>query len=211
MIINTNNGKTVSWYNNTLDKQEAQRYINENTYWVENAEIPEPQEIEGMQAVLCFDTKSKRFYYEYIEQEEQGQNMVSAAAYNRVLSAGAEMALCAEVLPATAGIFTECFERWQPDGEIQKKGDVLQYQGMTYQCINDIQRFENFSPDIATNNYNPYPKPDENGIFHYVYGMGVSVGMLVRENDKIYKAVQNMTKQINPPSALPAIFQEVVI
>lgn len=57
----------------------------------------------------------------------------------------------------------------------------------------------------------PTPDPDKDGVFPYVYGMGVKVGMKEKYNGVVYVAIQAMTKQINPPSELPAIFQEVTV
>ena len=46
------------------------------------------------------------------------------------------------------------------------------------------------------------------GVYPYVYGMGVKIGMRERDpNGKVYVAIQAMTKQLNPPSKLAAIFQ----
>ncbi len=42
----------------------------------------------------------------------------------------------------------------------------------------------------------------------YVYGMGVKIGMRERDpNGNVYVAIQAMTKQLNPPSELEAIFK----
>lgn len=76
------------------------------------------------------------------------------------------------------------------------------------ESINPIQRYAHYTPDVATNNYNPYPEPDADGVYPYVYGMGVKIGMRERDpNGKVYVAIQAMTKQLNPPSELAAIFQ----
>ena len=136
-----------------------------------------------------------------IEDADKLINYVSSA-----IQAGAETAQGKTNPPPTIGIFTDSFPEWTADNGTEETGHISKYKGMAYQCINAIQRFEHYAPDIATNNYNPYPAPDADGIFPYVYGMGVSIGMKERYNGIVYVAIQAMTKQINPPSDLPAIF-----
>lgn len=93
---------------------------------------------------------------------------------------------------------------------MKKTGHLSRYKGIVYKCINDIYRYETYAPDLATNNYNPYPEPDSDGVFPYVYGMGIEIGMKIKGNDgNIYEAIQAMTKQINPPEELPAIFKSI--
>jgi hypothetical protein len=125
---------------------------------------------------------------------------------NTAKKAGAEAAQGKTNPLPTIGIFIDGFPEWTADDGLEETGHISQYKGMAYQCINAIQRYDNYAPDIATNNYNPYPTPDADGIYPYVYGMGVSIGMKERYNGIVYRAIQAMTKQINPPSDLPAIF-----
>lgn len=125
---------------------------------------------------------------------------------NEAKKAGAEAAQGKTNPPPTIGIFADNFPEWKADNGLEATGHISKYKGMAYQCINAIQRYEHYAPDVATNNYNPYPAPDADGIFPYVYGMGVSIGMKEKYNGEIYRAIQAMTKQINPPSELPAIF-----
>ena len=136
-----------------------------------------------------------------IEDADKLINYVSSA-----IQAGAETAQGKTNPPPTIGIFTDSFPEWTADNGMEETGHISKYKGMAYQCINAIQRYEHYAPDIATNNYNPYPEPDADGVFPYVYGMGVSIGMKERYNGIVYVAIQAMTKQINPPSDLPAIF-----
>ena len=71
------------------------------------------------------------------------------------------------------------------------------------------QKAVEYAPDIATNNYNPYPEPDADGVYPYVYGMGVIKGMRVREDGVVYCCIletESPYKLIYPPSAVPALF-----
>lgn len=107
--------------------------------------------------------------------------------------------------------FADGYPEWVADNGLEETNHISRYKGVVYQCINAIQRYAHYTPDVATNNYNPYPEPDKDGVFPYVYGMGVKVGMKEKYNGVVYVAIQAMTKQINPPSELPAIFQEVTV
>ena len=112
--------------------------------------------------------------------------------------------------PADIGIFADGYPEWVQDDGLEELYHISYYPKtrIVYQCINPIQRFAQYTPDVATNNYNPYPEPDEDGVFPYVYGMGVKIGMRERDpNGNVYVAIQAMTKQLNPPSELAAIFQ----
>lgn len=77
MIININNDNRVEWYNKILTEQQAQQYLNDNTYYIKDLEVPKYEEIEGKQAILYFSVE-RGFYYEYendIPQiEEQAQS-----------------------------------------------------------------------------------------------------------------------------------------
>ncbi len=77
MIININDDNRVEWYNKILTEQQAQQYLNDNTYYIKDLEVPEYEEIEGKQAILYFSVE-RGFYYEYendIPQiEEQAQS-----------------------------------------------------------------------------------------------------------------------------------------
>ncbi len=64
MIININDDNRVEWYNEILTEQQAQQYLNGNTYYVKGLELPEHEEREGKQAVLYFSVE-RGFYYEY--------------------------------------------------------------------------------------------------------------------------------------------------
>ncbi len=77
MIININDDNRVEWYNKILTEQQAQQYLNDNTYYIKDLEVPEHEEIEGKQAILYFSVE-RGFYYEYesdiAQIEEQAQS-----------------------------------------------------------------------------------------------------------------------------------------
>ena len=128
---------------------------------------------------------------------------------NAVKAAGANIAQGTANPDPEIGYFSDGYPEWVADNGLEETNHISRYKGVVYQCINAIQRYAHYAPDIATNNYNPYPEPDAEGVFPYVYGMGVKIGMKERYDGKVYQAIQAMVKQLNPPSELPAIFTEV--
>ena len=138
---------------------------------------------------------------------EDGQKLVDYVG--RVVKAGANQAQSAAP-QADMGIFRSGYPHWVADGGTEAVGHMCQYQGMAYRCAAAIQRIEAYAPDKATNNYNPYPEPDVDGIYPYVYGMGVKKDMLVRENGAVYRCILNTGegdyKLLYAPSTVPALF-----
>lgn len=65
MIINVDDKNRVIWYNAELNKEQAQQYLDNSTFYIESITIPQPQQIEGKEAILYF-SQEKGFYYEYI-------------------------------------------------------------------------------------------------------------------------------------------------
>lgn len=132
--------------------------------------------------------------------QKAGAETVQAAADN-----GAEMA-------KQVAVFSDGYPEWVADGGMEETGHISFYPktGMAYMCANSIQRFEHYTPDVATNNYNPYPVPDENGVYPYVCGMTVWKDMLVRDTDEIiYRCIlsSGTYKLIYEPKDVPSIFE----
>lgn len=80
---------------------------------------------------------------------------------------------------------------------------------MAYVCIAAIQRYANYAPDVATNNYCPYPEPDEYGVYPYAYGMLVWPDMRVRDGEVVYKCIlpDGTYKLVYSPSQVPSVFE----
>lgn len=72
-----------------------------------------------------------------------------------------------------------------------------------------IQRYANYAPDVATNNYCPYPEPDEYGVYPYAYGMLVWPDMRVRDGEVVYKCIlpDGTYKLVYSPSQVPSVFE----
>ncbi len=127
----------------------------------------------------------------------------------RLQQVGAQAIQQLSELPMEAGMFKLAYPEWQPDGGTEERLAISVYKGMVYQCMVATQRIAEYAPDIATNNYNPYPEPDADGVYPYVYGMGVIKGMRVREDGVVYCCIletESPYKLIYPPSAVPALF-----
>lgn len=139
---------------------------------------------------------------------EDGEKLVRYI--EQAINIGANQTQNTTTPQADVGIFLNGYPEWVADEGIEEAGHFTQYKGIVYRCAVNTQRIEVYAPDVATNNYNPYPCPDSNGIFPYIYGMGVKKDMLVRENSVVYRCVlntgENDYKLIYPPSSVPALF-----
>lgn len=129
-----------------------------------------------------------------------GAETVQAAA-----NSGAEVA-------QKVAVFAEGYPEWVADGGLEEAGHISFYPGtgMAYMCANAIQRFEHYTPDVATNNYNPYPEPNDAGVYPYVWGMTVWTDMLVRDTDgTIYRCIlpSGTYKLVYEPKDVPSIFE----
>jgi hypothetical protein len=130
------------------------------------------------------------------------------AHVERLRQAGAGVVKESKTMTPEAGIFYALFDPWEPDGGTSRAGEVVRHNGAAYQAVTDIQRIEAYAPDQATNNWNPYPAPDVDGIYPYVYGMGIKPGMRVRdESGRVYTAIQGAVKLAHAPADVPAILQ----
>ena len=111
-----------------------------------------------------------------------------------------------DVIPPTAGLFEKSFPLWEADKEY-KKNDLFSYNG----CVGYVKQpsltSQEIYPPFSTGTeslYGPRPKPDTDGIYPYVYNMGIFKGMRVRGNDGfIYKSIsgtyENPTELLYPP------------
>lgn len=131
---------------------------------------------------------------------QSGAETVQAAA-----DSGAEVA-------QNVAVFTEGYPEWVADGGTEETGHISFYPatGMAYLCANAIQRIAEYAPDIATNNYNPYPEPNDAGVYPYVWGMTVWPDMLVRDTDGvIYRCIlpSGTYKLVYEPKDVPSIFE----
>lgn len=110
------------------------------------------------------------------------------------------------------GKFAKHYPVWLPDEGMEEVNSIKYYPatGMAYCCIAAIQRFSHYTPDVATNNYCPYPAPDVEGIYPYVYGMLVWPGMEVRDSGgDIYTCIltEGTYKLVYEPKDVASVFK----
>lgn len=138
------------------------------------------------------------------------------AKYDSMKQAGAQTVQTAVdgglEVAAQVSVFAEGYPGWVADGGLEETGHISFYPktNMAYLCYNAIQRYEQYAPDIATNNYNPYPQADADGVYPYVYGMTVWPDMRVRDNRGIiYRCIlaNGTYKLMYEPSEVPSIFE----
>lgn len=118
-----------------------------------------------------------------------------------------------DVIPPTAGLFEKSFPLWEADKEY-KKNDLFSYNG----CVGYVKQpsltSQEIYPPFSTGTeslYGARPKPDTDGIYPYVYNMGIFEGMRVKGNDGfIYKFIsgtyENPTELLYPPEEAPSLF-----
>ena len=108
-------------------------------------------------------------------------------------------------------VFKKAYPEWMADGGTEEVDHITYYPktDMVYICIGAAQRIAVYAPDLATNNYCPYPEPDENGVYPYIYGMLVWGGMKVRYEGAIYRCILadgSKYKLVYTPDAVPSVF-----
>lgn len=114
---------------------------------------------------------------------------------------------------ADSGVFASGVEEWKPDVEY-KLNDLFSYEGnMGYVKQPSLTSQELYPPfGVGTEAlYGARPKPDTDGIYPYVYNMGIFEGMRVKGNDGlIYKSIsgtyENPTELLYPPEQAVALF-----
>lgn len=113
------------------------------------------------------------------------------------------------------GKFAKHYPVWLADGGDEEKGSIKFYPktGMAYICnaATKITRLEIWAPDKATNEYCPYPEPDKDGVYPYVYGMLVWTSMRVKDAEGfIYECIlpEGTYKLVYEPSAVPSLMQK---
>lgn len=132
-----------------------------------------------------------------------------ATSVQSAITAGAKPTEDAEFAQCIAA-FTKGYPEWVADDGVEPLYSIKYYPAtkMAYICIALINRYSNYTPDVATNNYCPYPEPDADGIYPYIYGMMVWPNMRVRYNDTVYKCIlsSGTYKLVYAPSDVPSVF-----
>lgn len=117
---------------------------------------------------------------------------------------------------ADSGVFASGVEEWKPDTEY-KLNDLFSYDGnMGYVKQPTLTSQELYPPfSVGTEAlYGARPKPDTDGIYPYVYNMGIYEGMLVRDDDGVlYCSItgtqEKPTELLYHPKDVPAMMEKV--
>ena len=117
---------------------------------------------------------------------------------------------------ADSGVFASGVKEWKPDTEY-KLNDLFSYEGnMGYVKQPTLTSLDIYPPFSAGTEalYGARPKPDADGIYPYVYNMGIYEGMLVRDDDGfVYRSItgtqEKPTELLYHPKDVPALLEKV--
>nr|DAY85622.1 MAG TPA: hypothetical protein [Caudoviricetes sp.] len=117
---------------------------------------------------------------------------------------------------ADVGMFASGVEEWKPNTEY-KLNDLFSYEGnMGYVKQPTLTSLDVYPPfSVGTEAlYGARPKPDADGIYPYVYNMGIYEGMLVRDDDGVlYRSItgtqEKPTELLYHPKDVPALLEKV--
>lgn len=117
---------------------------------------------------------------------------------------------------ADVGVFASGVEEWKPNTEY-KLNDLFSYEGnMGYVKQPTLTSLDVYPPfSVGTEAlYGARPKPDADGIYPYVYNMGIYEGMLVRDDDGVlYRSItgtqERPTELLYHPKDVPTLLEKV--
>lgn len=117
---------------------------------------------------------------------------------------------------ADSGVFASGVKEWKPDTEY-KLNDLFSYEGnMGYVKQPTLTSLDIYPPFSAGTEalYGARPKPYADGIYPYVYNMGIYEGMLVRDDDGVlYRSItgtqEKPTELLYHPKDVPAMMEKV--
>lgn len=117
---------------------------------------------------------------------------------------------------ADVGMFASGVEEWKPNTEY-KLNDLFSYEGnMGYVKQPTLTSLDIYPPfSVGTEAlYGARPKPDADGIYPYVYNMGIYEGMLVRDDDGVlYRSItgtqERPTELLYHPKDVPTLLEKV--
>ena len=117
---------------------------------------------------------------------------------------------------ADVGVFSSGVEGWKPNTEY-KLNDLFTYQGnMGYVKQPTLTSLDVYPPfSVGTEAlYGARPKPDADGVYPYVYNMGIYEGMLVRDDDGVlYRSItgtqERPTELLYHPKYVPTLLEKV--
>lgn len=117
---------------------------------------------------------------------------------------------------ADVGVFVGGVEEWKPNTEY-KLNDLFSYKGNMGYVKQPMLTSLDIYPPFSTGTealYGARPKPDADGIYPYVYNMGIYEGMLVRDADGVlYRSItgtqEKPTELLYHPKYVPTLLEKV--
>lgn len=117
---------------------------------------------------------------------------------------------------ADVGVFVGGVEEWKPDTEY-KLNDLFSYKGNMGYVKQPTLTSLDIYPPFSTGTealYGARPKSDADGVYPYVYNMGIYEGMLVRDDDGfVYRSItgtqERPTELLYHPKDVPALLVKV--
>lgn len=117
---------------------------------------------------------------------------------------------------ADSGVFASGVDEWKAGVEY-KLNDLFSYEGnMGYVKQPTLTSLDVYPPfSVGTEAlYGARPKPDADGVYPYVYNMGIYEGMLVRDDDGVlYRSItgtqERPTELLYHPKDVPALLKKV--
>ena len=127
--------------------------------------------------------------------------------YSDIAAAGAAQISSNEPV-ATAGLFAEALEEWEPGKSYEKNTAVVHDNAVffTRQAVTAAAHQPPGSTGMEAI-YGVRPIPDDNGVYPYVYNMAASVGMRLREGSNVYVCTRDIDPLLYPPSQVAAHFE----
>lgn len=121
-----------------------------------------------------------------------------------------------ETIPPTAGLFEKSFPLWEADKQYVKN-DLFTYNGSAGYVKQPSLTSQELYPPFSVGTealYGARPKPDADGIYPYVYNMGIYAGMLVRDDDGVlYRSItgtqERPTELLYHPKYVPTLLEKV--
>lgn len=128
-------------------------------------------------------------------------------------AAGQYLTIPTEITPPNVGLFTSEFPEWKPNSQY-KKGDLFSYFGSTGYVKQPQLTSQDIYPPFSKGTealYGARPKPNNEGIYPYIYNMGLYKGMLVEDQGVIYESLtgtyENPTELLYNPKDVPAMLK----
>lgn len=179
-----------------------------------DVEIPREVTWADTQDALEQDVEEKTEQLTIVTQEYEAEVKTMASAGISQVKAYCEATSNPPV--ADVGVFASGVDEWKAGVEY-KLNDLFTYQGnMGYVKQPTLTSLDVYPPfSVGTEAlYGARPKPDADGIYPYVYNMGIYEGMLVRDDDGVlYRSItgtqERPTELLYHPKDVPALLVKV--